>query len=105
MRRDAFTQVPFGAVQLQAFCRKRRQDLKYLGRFGRNLKVAATDAGRHALSAEYIIEPTGEKEGDKIVVTVRAQPPTPTQDENERTCISNGPHAAPSEDDRPGDGR
>jgi hypothetical protein len=77
---DAFTQLPFGAVHLQAFCRKCHAELKYLGRFGSQLKVAATDAGQKVLAAKYTIQPTGEMDGERIVVTVRAQTPTKQHD-------------------------
>jgi len=68
----AHTQIPFGAVRVQAFCRRRRGDLVYLGRFGRQLKVAATAEGQQALAKEFVVEPTGEVKDDKVVVSVRA---------------------------------
>lgn len=73
MSRDAHSSLPFGAVRLQAFCRRRRGDLTYLGRSGNKLRVAATLAGQKALAAEFVIELTGETKDDKAVVTVRAK--------------------------------
>lgn len=76
MSRDKLiSQLPFGAVRLQAFCRRRHTDLTYLGRVGGILKVAATDAGQEALAKEFAVEPTKEHEGDKVVVKVRPQAP------------------------------
>lgn len=71
MIRDAHAQLPFGAVRLQAFCQRRRRDLQYLGRHHSRFRIAATEAGQEALAKEFVIEPTEEKQGDMLVVTVR----------------------------------
>lgn len=70
--RDAHTELPFGAVRMQAFCRAHPGQLVYIGRAYSTFHVAASHRGCQALTNEgFVVTPTpAVMDGDLAVCVV-----------------------------------